>query len=219
MVSRDHHERGIWVFSDVFSVVEVNTMMKELGYEKPSFEYYYKEPNTDLDNGLKKLCNDQDVLQMLKYVDKYKVIDLYVDHSVTKKSLNVDESLLVNVLDNYVFIEKQMLRDNDADVIEDVSEDVWLQNSLRKDIINVESDRDHGSGSDAGIGSENGFDNDDDSDSQDSDFLVDPDNMIDDVEVDIAAFRRNIDANVEWVGSKEIVEVVEEGFEDEEVDH
>ncbi|GKC78900.1 hypothetical protein Tco_1129674, partial [Tanacetum coccineum] len=142
--------------SDVFSVVKVNTMMKELGYEKPSFEYYYKEPNTDLDNGLKKLCNDQDVLQMLKYVDKYKVIDLYVDHSVTKESLNVDESLLVNVLDNYVFIENQMLRDNDADVIEDVSEDVWLQNSLRKDIINVESDRDHGSGSDAGIGSENG---------------------------------------------------------------
>ncbi|GJR74145.1 WD repeat-containing protein LWD1 [Tanacetum coccineum] len=39
------------------------------------------------------------------------------------------------------------------------------------------------------------------------------------LEVDIAEFRRNIDANVEWVGSKEIVEVVEEGFKDEEVYH
>ncbi|GJS19984.1 hypothetical protein Tco_0448616 [Tanacetum coccineum] len=39
------------------------------------------------------------------------------------------------------------------------------------------------------------------------------------LEVDMAEFRRNIDANIEWVGSKEIVEVVEEGFKDEEVYH
>nr|GEX59563.1 transposase, MuDR [Tanacetum cinerariifolium] len=53
--------------SDVYSVVEVNTMMKEIGYEKPLFDYYYyKEPKNDLDNELKKLSSDQDVLQMLK---------------------------------------------------------------------------------------------------------------------------------------------------------
>ncbi|GKC87320.1 hypothetical protein Tco_1147969 [Tanacetum coccineum] len=109
--------------SDVFSVVEVNTMMKELGYEKPSFDYYYKEPKTDLDHRLKKLSSDQDVLQILKYVEKYKVIDLYVDHSVTKETLNVDESLLVNELDNDLFIGNEMLGDNEEDVIEDVSED------------------------------------------------------------------------------------------------
>ncbi|GJS75385.1 hypothetical protein Tco_0725266 [Tanacetum coccineum] len=112
-----------------------------------------------------------------------------------------------------------------------------LSQSSRNESINVESDmdhgsgsddgsgsqngsdRDHGSGSDAGSGSQNGFDNDDDSDSQDSNFLFDPDNMIDDVEVDMPEFRTNIDDNVEWVGSKEIVKVVEEGSEDEEVDH
>ncbi|GKA54394.1 hypothetical protein Tco_0753343 [Tanacetum coccineum] len=33
------------------------------------------------------------------------------------------ESLLLNVLDNDVFIENQMLGDSDDDVIEDVSED------------------------------------------------------------------------------------------------
>ncbi|GKE31256.1 hypothetical protein Tco_1450578, partial [Tanacetum coccineum] len=122
---------------------------------------------------------------------RYKVIDLYVDHSVTKEPLNVDESLLVNLVDNDVFMENQMLGDNDDDVIED-------------------SDKEHGSGKDASFGSENGSDNDDDSDSQDNDFLVDPNNKIDDVEVNMAKFRRNIDANVEWVGSKEIVE--EEDF-------
>ncbi|GJV88076.1 mutator type transposase [Tanacetum coccineum] len=243
--------------SDVFSVVEVNTMMKEIGYEKPSFDYYYKEPKNDLDNGLKKLSSDQDVLQMLKYVEKYKVIDLYVDHSVTKESLNVYESLLVNELDNDLFIENQELRNNDEDVFEDVSEDEWLQNCLRNvgikkkhavendndrgqssrnEGMNVESNRDDGShmdhasdrddgsnredGSnrDDGYNREDGSNSDDDSDSQDSDFLVDPDNMIDDVDVDMAEFRSNIDANVEWVGSKDIVTVEEEEeFVDEEV--
>nr|GEX00036.1 transposase, MuDR [Tanacetum cinerariifolium] len=207
-----------------------------------------KEPNTTLDNGLKKLCNDQDVLQMLKYVDKYKVIDLYVDHSVTKEPGWPMWSVGFNGN-----------RENDEDVNEDVSEDEWLQNSLRlvgrrkKDAIennnvvessinkrvvtnelrqshrnestNVESDRDHGSGSqngsdrDHGSCSDVGSHNDDDLDSQESDLLVDPHKMVDDVEVDMAKFRRNIDANVEWVGSKEIEDVVEEGFEDEEVNH
>ncbi|GJR92210.1 hypothetical protein Tco_0264384 [Tanacetum coccineum] len=78
-----------------------------------------KEPKNDLDNGIKKLSSDQDVLQMLKYVEKYKVIDLYVDPSITKESLNVDESLLVNKLDNDLFIGNQELGNNDEDVIED----------------------------------------------------------------------------------------------------
>nr|GEV59727.1 hypothetical protein [Tanacetum cinerariifolium] len=194
--------------SDVFFVVEVNNMMKELGYEKPSFDYYYKEPKNDLDNGLKKLSSDQDVLQMLKYVEKYKVIDLYVDHSVTKETVNVDESLLVNELDNDLFIGNEMLGDNDEDVIEDVSEDEWNES------MNVEDDRDDGSNSDDGSVSN------DDSDSQDNDFLDDPDNMIDDVDVDMVEFRSNIDANVEWVRSKAIVTMEEEEeFEKEEVNH
>ncbi|GKD68111.1 mutator type transposase, partial [Tanacetum coccineum] len=245
--------KGYWVDiidSDVFSIVEVNNMMKELGYEKPSFDYYYKEPKNDLDNGLKKLSSDYDVLQMLKYVEKYKVIDLYVDHSVTKETINVDESLLVNELDNDLLIGNEMLGDNDEDVIEDVGEDEWLQKSLRlvgikknhavendnvrgqssrNKSMNVEDDRDDGSHRDYGSGSQNASDrddgsnsddgsaNDDDSDSQDSDFLADPDNMIDDVEVDMAEFRSNIDANVKWVGSKAIVTMEEEEFEEEEV--
>nr|GEV32783.1 hypothetical protein [Tanacetum cinerariifolium] len=148
---------------------------------------------------------------MLKYVEKYKGIDLYVDHSVTKETVNVDESLLVNELDNELFIGNEILGDNDEDVIEDVSEDKGQ--SSRNESMNVEDDRDDGSNSDDGSAS------DDDSDSQDSDFFVDPDNMIDDVDVDMAEFRSNIDANVEWVGSKAIVTTEEEEFEEEEVNH
>nr|GEU57806.1 hypothetical protein [Tanacetum cinerariifolium] len=123
---------------------------------------------------------------------------------------------------------------NDEDVIEDVSEDEWLQKSLRlvgikkkhavendnvrgqssrNESMNVEDDRDDGSNSDDGSTS------DDDSDSQDSDFLVNPDNMIDDVDVDMTEFKSNIDANVEWVGSKAIVTMEEEEFEEEGVNH
>nr|GEX40324.1 transposase, mutator type [Tanacetum cinerariifolium] len=85
--------------------------------------------------------------------------------------------------------------------------------SSRNESMNVEDDRDDGSNSDDGSTS------DDDSDSQDSDFLIDPYNMIDDVDVDMAEFRSNIDANVEWVGSKAIVTIEEEEFEEEGVNH
>nr|GEX74904.1 transposase, MuDR [Tanacetum cinerariifolium] len=73
-----------------------------------------------------------------------------------------------------------------------------LRQSSGNESINVDSDRDHGSSS------QNGSDRDHGSD---------------DVEVDMADFKSNIDANVEWVGSKEIIEVIKEGFEDEEVNH
>ncbi|GJV54814.1 mutator type transposase [Tanacetum coccineum] len=146
--------------SDVFSVVEVNNMMKELGYEKPSFDYYYKEAKNDLDNGLKKLSSDQDVLQMLKYVEKYKVIDLYVDRTSGDKEgqSNVDEYLLMSGLQKslrLVGIKKKHAVEND---------NVRGQSS-RNESMNVEDDRDDGSNSDDGSAS------DDDSDSQDSDFF------------------------------------------------
>ncbi|GJU00885.1 hypothetical protein Tco_1111223 [Tanacetum coccineum] len=50
----------------------------------------HEEPNTELDKGLRKLATDSDVLEMLKFVSKYKVIDLYVEHSVTKEPMNID---------------------------------------------------------------------------------------------------------------------------------
>nr|GEU61714.1 hypothetical protein [Tanacetum cinerariifolium] len=131
---------------------------------------------------------------MLKYVKKYKVIDLYVDHSVTKESLNVDESLLVNEIDNDMFLENQELWNNNEDVIEDVSEDEWLQNCLtkvgikkkhavennndrrqssRNEGMNVEYDRedgshrDHASNRDDGSNREDGSNRDDGSNKED----------------------------------------------------
>nr|GEW05274.1 transposase, MuDR [Tanacetum cinerariifolium] len=84
-----------WVddnYSDMFSVVEVTSMMKELSYENPSMAYYYKNPNTDLDNVLRELVVDKDVLEMLNYVAKFKVIELYAHHSVSKKPVFVEDN-------------------------------------------------------------------------------------------------------------------------------
>ncbi|GJR98634.1 hypothetical protein Tco_0270808 [Tanacetum coccineum] len=46
-----------------------------------------------VNKGLRKLATDSDVLEMLKFVPKYKVIDLYVEHSVTKEPMNIDHFL------------------------------------------------------------------------------------------------------------------------------
>ncbi|GJR10898.1 hypothetical protein Tco_0793550 [Tanacetum coccineum] len=68
----------------------------------------------------------------VKCVYKYKVIDLYADHSVCKVPMNVDHS----VSKAFMLIEPNNLddfMDNDADdVLDDVSEDEWLQDALRK---------------------------------------------------------------------------------------
>ncbi|GJT78027.1 hypothetical protein Tco_1044752 [Tanacetum coccineum] len=55
--------------------------------------YYYKKPNTDVDNGLTELAIDKDACEMLMYVDKFKVIELYTHHSVNKKHVLIQEPL------------------------------------------------------------------------------------------------------------------------------
>ncbi|GKE00916.1 hypothetical protein Tco_1388899, partial [Tanacetum coccineum] len=67
--------------SDGFSVVEVTHMLKCLGYVNPTMEYWYKMPDKDI---LLQLSNDKDVLRFSKYVDRCKIMQLYVVHPVDK---------------------------------------------------------------------------------------------------------------------------------------
>ncbi|GJZ28145.1 hypothetical protein Tco_0572792 [Tanacetum coccineum] len=112
--------------SNIFSIVEVTSMMKELGYENPCMAYYYKKPNTELDNGLIELAVDKDVCEMLMYVDKFKVIELYADHSVNKKHVFIQEPLTTTSEPN----EPDIGSGSEAEV--DVSEDEWLKEALKK---------------------------------------------------------------------------------------
>ncbi|GJY83671.1 hypothetical protein Tco_0497047, partial [Tanacetum coccineum] len=152
--------------SDIFFIVEVTSMMKELGYENPCMAYYYKKPNTDLDNGLTELDVDKYVCEMLMYVDKFKVIELYTDHFVNKKHVFIQEPLVLVTTSE----------PNEPDI-----------GSGSKADVDVSS----GSGSDSG--SENGSDCSSGSDSEDSDYFVDEENLLYDVDVDMAEFKKEVD--------------------------
>ncbi|GKB43981.1 mutator type transposase, partial [Tanacetum coccineum] len=69
---------------DGFSVIEVSCMLKELGYENPNIKILYKKPTSDLDKGLKPLSKDIDVLELLSYMNKFKLIELFIEHPVDK---------------------------------------------------------------------------------------------------------------------------------------
>nr|GFA37074.1 transposase, MuDR [Tanacetum cinerariifolium] len=68
------------VDADGFSVLEVSAVVKELGYENPQMKFYYKKPTADLDKGLEPLSKDIDVLDMLSYVNKYKLMEVFIEH-------------------------------------------------------------------------------------------------------------------------------------------
>ncbi|GJU69764.1 hypothetical protein Tco_1256023 [Tanacetum coccineum] len=67
-------------------------MYQSLGYEEKMF-YHYKTPLKSLDIGLRFLASDSDIDEMLKYVDKHRIIYVYIenDKSVADPTLNVDE--------------------------------------------------------------------------------------------------------------------------------
>ncbi|GJZ45842.1 hypothetical protein Tco_0593438 [Tanacetum coccineum] len=82
--------------SDGFSVVEVNQMLKCLGYLNPKMEYWYKMLDKD---ALLSLSNDNDVLRFIKYVDRYKLMQLYVVHPVDKPKLLGDNEVTEETFD------------------------------------------------------------------------------------------------------------------------
>ncbi|GJR03610.1 transposase, MuDR [Tanacetum coccineum] len=70
------------VDADGFSVIEVSCMLKELGYDNPKMKIHYKKPTSDLEKGLEPLSKDIDVLDLLSYVHKFKLIELFIEHHV-----------------------------------------------------------------------------------------------------------------------------------------
>ncbi|KAL8201597.1 hypothetical protein R6Q57_010799 [Mikania cordata] len=72
-----------------FSVQNVNAMMEELGYAKDEVIYYhFRVSDGDLDFDLKPLSNRNDVLNLLRYIHKHKIIDVYTKHEDTRVKNN-----------------------------------------------------------------------------------------------------------------------------------
>ncbi|KAJ0810119.1 hypothetical protein HanPI659440_Chr01g0023051 [Helianthus annuus] len=73
------------VNSDLFSVMSMNDMLVSLGYsDEDIVTYHFKVPEEEsLDLGLRPLGNDSDVLNLIKYAELTKVIEVYVEHLET----------------------------------------------------------------------------------------------------------------------------------------
>nr|KAJ0196117.1 hypothetical protein LSAT_V11C700366090 [Lactuca sativa] len=73
------------VDTDLFSVHELDDMVRELGYKTELTLYYHLcIPEYPLDYGLMALGNDQDVLKMVSYVPKQRLIRVYIETGQTR---------------------------------------------------------------------------------------------------------------------------------------
>ncbi|GJU27546.1 mutator type transposase [Tanacetum coccineum] len=166
---------------DGFSVLEVSGMIKELGYDNPEMKFYYKKPTADLDQGLEPLSKDIDVLDMLSYVNKYKLMEVFIEHPV------------VNSLIDTIDLEQ-----------EDASAGLGIANECLGNVGDGLGDENVKNVGDA-LGYENVDNNegvitmmegsDDNDESDDSDFECGIEDKIDDVHVDMQMYKDNIDPN------------------------
>nr|KAJ0213473.1 hypothetical protein LSAT_V11C400168770 [Lactuca sativa] len=82
-----------YVDIDEFSVHELDAIMLDLGYpdprnsefadESPVIYYHFRIPNGEFQFGLRALGNDQDVINLSKYIAHNKLIEVYTEHGKT----------------------------------------------------------------------------------------------------------------------------------------
>nr|GEV92997.1 transposase, MuDR [Tanacetum cinerariifolium] len=204
-------------FDDVdaggFYVLEVSSMVKELGYENPQMKFYYKKPTVDLDEGLEPLSKDIDVLDMLSYVNKYKLMEVFIEHPI-------DNSVMDTIDLEHDDASAGLGDENVGNVANDLGDENVEEFDPLFSYPHMQTDNNEGSdnneGNDHNEGSDNNKENDhnegsdnnevsyDNYESDDSDFECDIKDRIDDVHVDMQMFKDNIDPNVEWDFDSEI---------------
>ncbi|GJT78437.1 transposase, MuDR [Tanacetum coccineum] len=70
------------VDADGFCEIEVSRMIKELGYKNLQMKFHYKKSTFDLDKCLEPLRANIDVLDMLSYVHKFKLMKVFIEHPI-----------------------------------------------------------------------------------------------------------------------------------------
>ncbi|GJY50961.1 mutator type transposase [Tanacetum coccineum] len=199
------------VDADTFPAIEVQTMVKDLGYVHKDLQLYYKIPKCNLDIGLKPLSCDKDVMEMCQYVSQCKVMDVFVIHQIIKPELVSNEDIdnefdpLFSYPDNNTYKD----RPSGSNAGKSPSGSNAGKSPSGSNIgkrLSVIEDVD---GSDSSAASE---------DSDDSEFDVGDEDRIEDVEVDMDDFRKHTDENVEWVECNEEEVQVPPLFDYEEVD-
>ncbi|GJY48964.1 mutator type transposase [Tanacetum coccineum] len=202
---------------DGFSVIEVSGMLKELGYENPNVKILYKKPTSDLDKGLEPLSKDIDVLELLSYANKFKLIELFIEHPVDK--CVIDKSALENEYAGLETHECEALENdnaglgtNEGEGIENDNVGLGTQESEGIDNDNVEEldplfsypNTNHQKGQSSehissphrnAEGSDDNEESDDteeSEESEDNDFECDIEDRIDDVDVDMKMLKKTL---------------------------
>ncbi|GKC74343.1 hypothetical protein Tco_1120226 [Tanacetum coccineum] len=175
-------------------------MVKDLGYDNKDLQFYYKIPNSNLDIGLKPLSCDKDMMKMCNYVSKFKVMDVFVIHPISEPHL-VSNPDIDNEFDPlFSYPDKNINKDRPSGSKARVSG----SNTGKTPMVIEEVDRTY-----SNVASE---------DSDDSDFDVGEEDRIEDVDVDMAEFRKHTNGNVEWVECNEEEVQVPPPLDYEEVD-
>ncbi|CAI9303756.1 unnamed protein product [Lactuca saligna] len=220
-----------FVDTDLFSVHDLNDMIREIGYSADDTMYYhYRIPNLDLDFGLKALGNDQDVISMAQYIPQNRVINVYVEHGSTRlhtyfmspskvviKQLDDDPSPELNrirpknkgigscrkKLDMNVPLKESANQAQIEDSVYDFSMSLVPFETNKQDVVNDFKDEEDekGHAEDSKDDSEEHTEEEDD-----SDYIVDPEAILDDWEVDMREFTSCVD-EVEWFGQGPNIEL------------
>ncbi|CAI9281987.1 unnamed protein product [Lactuca saligna] len=102
-----------FVDTDLFSVHDLNDMIREIGYSKDDTMYYhYRIPILDLDFILKALGTDQDVISMAQYVPQNRMINVYVELGSTRLHtyLMSPSKVIIEQLDDDTSLELNRIR-------------------------------------------------------------------------------------------------------------
>ncbi|PWA73581.1 transposase, MuDR, MULE transposase domain protein [Artemisia annua] len=153
-------------------------------------QYCYKIPNGNLDTGLYMLNNDNDVLGLIKHVDKCKLIELYVMYPVDLPKIT-DPNEVPNLEEDF----DPFFCDLDPENGESSARPKQTDPNDNPSVSEPNNAD--------GVVSDHSKQSDGSEESSDSDASDDRGNIIDDVEVDMEDFRKHTDANVEWVGCNE----------------
>ncbi|GJQ91489.1 hypothetical protein Tco_0002628, partial [Tanacetum coccineum] len=179
--------------ADTFSAIEVQTMVKDLGYVHKDLQLYYKIPKCNLDIGLKPLSCDKDVMEMCQYVSQCKVMDVFVINPISEPELISNEDIDNEFDSLFSYPDNNTYKDRPS------GSNAGKRPSVIEDV----------DGSDSSEDSE---------DNDDSEFDVGDEDRIEDVEVDMGDIRKHTDENVEWVECNEEEVQVPPLFDYEEVD-
>lgn len=208
------------VDSELFTVEVLNNIVKLLKYDPKQIMYYhFKLPRKSLDWGLRALASDDDIVNMINYVGKHKVIEVFIEHNET-----TFDSYYMPTFRSRIEIRELQGNDEivDLDELDVQGKNVpgcrkmlaieWMNDETVDDVLGhlseaVEDEHigDEGvnsDNSDEGVNSDNA--NEGDSDNADEGVnhenvdegvndIIDEEHIVDEVEVNMTGFRLTVD--------------------------